>query len=112
MVVLRHGFLEGELEAILERLASLGDAVLPSRVDTRVFRGGEDEVRSVLELGTSDSDADSLEFYVDTAGGPQYFDARAWSDTAFFGPVMDVAADSLAVPADSTAIVADKEIEK
>ena len=56
--------------------------------------------------------ADSLEFYVDTAGGPQYFDARAWSDTAFFGPVMDVAADSLAVPADSTAIVADKEIEK
>ena len=52
---------------------------------------------------------DSLGFYVDSAGGPQYFDARTWLDTAFFGPVMTVAADSIAVPADSTAAVDGKE---
>ena len=52
---------------------------------------------------------DSLGFYVDSAGGPQYFDARTWLDTAFFGPVMTVAADSIAVPADSAAAVDGKE---
>ena len=52
---------------------------------------------------------DSLGFYVDSAGGPQYFDARTWLDTAFFGPVMTVAADSIAVPADSVAAVDGKE---
>ena len=52
---------------------------------------------------------DSLGFYIDSAGGPQYFDARTWLDTAFFGPVMTVAADSIAVPADSVAAVDGKE---
>ncbi len=36
---------------------------------------------------------DSLEFLVDSSGGEQYFDPRAWLDTAFFGPVMKIRED-------------------
>ncbi len=36
---------------------------------------------------------DSLKFYVDSTGGDIWFDVRKWQDTAYFGPVMVVAAD-------------------
>ncbi len=36
---------------------------------------------------------DSLRFYVDSTGGELWFDVRKWQDTAYFGPVMVVAAD-------------------
>ncbi len=38
---------------------------------------------------------DSLRFYLDSAGGKLFFDARDWADTAYFGPLMVLSADSL-----------------
>ena len=40
---------------------------------------------------------DSLGFYVDSAGGDMYFDAREWLDTAYYGPVMKTVCDSVEV---------------
>lgn len=40
---------------------------------------------------------DSVDFYIDSTGGRQYFDAREWLDTAYFGPVMEVKSDVPAV---------------
>ncbi len=46
--------------------------------------------------------ADTLRFYVDSAGGERWFDVRTWMDTAYFGPEMVVAADTVGL-ADSLA---------
>lgn len=40
--------------------------------------------------------ADSLVFYVDSAGGEYFFDTREWLDTAFYGPEM-CTTDTIAV---------------
>lgn len=51
--------------------------------------------------------SDSLSFYLDSAGGEYFFDTREWLDTAFYGPEVFVAKDTVSVVADTSLVVGD-----
>ncbi len=86
-------------KARLESLEKLQD-------ETEAFR--PDRIYYLTSIGNPDVfREDSLMFYVDSAGGQLYFDARAWMDTAYFGPEMVVAVRDTVAVADTLAAVPD-----
>ncbi len=87
--------IEGDIKALKK---------LKSPLDLREFgeieegRFAPEKVFYMTGFGNPDTfGTDTLRFYVDSTGGGLYFDARDWADTAFYGPVMVFAGDTVTV---------------
>lgn len=85
---------------LLESMEDAQDAVWAFEPERIFFMTGVGNTGIIYE--------DSLNFYMDSAGGKEFFDAREWLDSAFYGPELVVRTDSLAVREVSDSLAVDR----